>query len=100
MNTETAEVQYSPEEYKKILSQLSAIDDQSLSSAENYHDYVRSLAGEFWQSNSLRNILRNFGESTLKSCPLGLLRDEIRENGCHILVQGDLLGLLRVGVVF
>ena len=47
VNTETAEAQYSAEEYKKILSQLSEIDDQSLSSAENYHDYVRSLAGEF-----------------------------------------------------
>jgi len=47
VNTETAEAQYSPEEHNKILSELAEIDDKQLSSAENYHDYVRSLAGEF-----------------------------------------------------
>ena len=47
VNTETAEAQYSPEEYNKILSELAEIHDKQLSSAENYHDYVRSLAGEF-----------------------------------------------------
>ena len=47
VNTETAEAQYSPQEYSTILEELSKIDDKDLSNADNYHDYVRSLAGEF-----------------------------------------------------
>lgn len=47
VNTETAQEQYSTEEYNKILNELSEVDDKQLSNAENYHDYVRSLAGDF-----------------------------------------------------
>jgi N,N'-diacetyllegionaminate synthase len=47
VNTETAKEQYSTEEYNKILDELSEVDDKQLSNAENYHDYVRSLAGDF-----------------------------------------------------
>lgn len=47
VNTETAGIQYSDEEYKKILAELSQTDDKKLSNAENYYDYVRSLAGDF-----------------------------------------------------
>ena len=47
VNTETAPDQYTPEEYKTIKKELSEIDESGLSNASNYHDYVRSLAGNF-----------------------------------------------------
>ena len=47
VNMQTAEKQYSKEDYKKIKSQLEQVDHNKLSSAENYHDYVRSLAGDY-----------------------------------------------------
>ena len=47
VNTETAPDQYTPEQYKTIKKELSEIDESGLSNAGNYHDYVRSLAGNF-----------------------------------------------------
>ena len=47
VNTETAPFQYTPEEYKAIKKELSEIEQGDLSNARNYHDYVRSLAGNF-----------------------------------------------------
>lgn len=47
INLETAPEQYSEDEFNQIKNDLAAIDEEELSSASNYHDYVRSLAGNF-----------------------------------------------------
>jgi N,N'-diacetyllegionaminate synthase len=47
INTETAQEQYSKEDFNKIQTELSEIDQKELSNATNYYDYVRSLAGNF-----------------------------------------------------
>ncbi len=47
VNTETAQDQYSKEDFNRITTELSEIDDKDLSDATNYYDYVRSLAGDF-----------------------------------------------------
>lgn len=47
VNLETADAQYSKEEFDTIQSDLSKIDQNELYDAANYHDYVRSLAGTF-----------------------------------------------------
>lgn len=47
VNMQTAEFQYSKKEYEQIKSQLEEVDYNNLTNAENYHDYVRSLAGDY-----------------------------------------------------
>lgn len=47
VNTETAQNQYTKEDFSTITKELSEIDDKELSDATNYYDYVRSLAGNF-----------------------------------------------------
>ena len=47
INTETAKNQYSSNDFKKINLELSKLDNENLSDAANYYDYVRGLAGDF-----------------------------------------------------
>ena len=47
VNRETISDQYTAEEVKVIEDQLNKTDASKLSSARNYHEYVRALAGDF-----------------------------------------------------
>ena len=116
INLETAKDQYSKKEFELIQNDLKNIDSEKLSSSKNYHEYVRSLAGDFLAESFFTNYPKKLWGIDTKdlSARFAPRRIEIREKripfhsgpgrfagiiegGCGVLAESIYKEIIKLG---